>query len=627
VQCGGGDVAARISDQSPLKRFINFITFVDIPIKKKFVLFAVGVLFWFLVMFVMSMATIIDINSRSDRIVDSIIPHDKVAQKMTRKLQSLDIDAGAIADAADVKILDQKIDLSKARIEDLKSLLTITRLGGKFSDIQRETGSVIESFDVESIAGDAAGEQYFNDLSPLIDSLKAKIEEIDDTKRNLLMTGQQDPRLEEKIKEYQSILRNAVVLSSAFSSKLAEQYRENSDKIKFASRCTATATTVVLFVATGLLVLFTVWISRSIANPVKSIINQIRALGEGEVDLTKRIDITSMTTFKKVIEEDESLYDVYRRLGTVFSDHLGLYDFTIYEVNNSTNKMSQVCPVVADTCEDMKCNEDILTNCNLCRAKKTGHQVSSLDYARICNQFRPDVDKEHVCFPLIIGGSTGGVVQFLLDKNTHNVADRRDRRLFKAEQFIKESLSVLEAKRLTNTLRESALKDPLTGLYNRRFLQEYTETLIAGLLRRKKNIGLIMCDLDYFKQVNDSYGHNVGDAILKETAMVIKKCVRDADMVIRFGGEEFLVVLIDIVEGHAISTAEKIRESMETTKIKVPDGVLTKTISLGISEFPIDTQGFWQAIKFADVALYRAKETGRNRSVRFTPDMWTEEEF
>jgi hypothetical protein len=147
VQCGGGDVAARISDQSPLKRFINFITFVDIPIKKKFVLFAVGVLFWFLVMFVMSMATIIDINSRSDRIVDSIIPHDKVAQKMTRKLQSLDIDAGAIADAADVKILDQKIDLSKARIEDLKSLLTITRLGGKFSDIQRETGSVIESFD------------------------------------------------------------------------------------------------------------------------------------------------------------------------------------------------------------------------------------------------------------------------------------------------------------------------------------------------------------------------------------------------------------------------------------------------------------------------------------------------
>ncbi len=109
-------MTAKLIDQSLLKRCINFIIFVDIPIRKKFVLFAVAVLFWFLVMFVISIATIIDINSRSDQIVDGIIPPDKVAQKMTRKLQRLDIDSGAIMDATVVKILDQKIDRSKARM-------------------------------------------------------------------------------------------------------------------------------------------------------------------------------------------------------------------------------------------------------------------------------------------------------------------------------------------------------------------------------------------------------------------------------------------------------------------------------------------------------------------------------
>jgi diguanylate cyclase (GGDEF)-like protein len=199
--------------------------------------------------------------------------------------------------------------------------------------------------------------------------------------------------------------------------------------------------------------------------------------------------------------------------------------------------------------------------------------------------------------------------------------------MFKAEQYIKESLSVIEAKRLTNTLRESSLKDAMTGLYNRRFLQEYTETLVAGVVRRKKNLGLIMCDLDFFKQVNDEYGHNVGDSVLKETSKTIEKCVRASDLVIRFGGEEFLVLMLDINEGDTFKVSEKIRETVGNTKIKVSEGTIKKTISLGISEFPTDTESFWQAIKFADVALYKAKESGRNKTVRFNKEMWTEEEF
>ncbi|MDX1764941.1 MAG: GGDEF domain-containing protein, partial [bacterium] len=170
-------------------------------------------------------------------------------------------------------------------------------------------------------------------------------------------------------------------------------------------------------------------------------------------------------------------------------------------------------------------------------------------------------------------------------------------------------------------------KDAMTGLHNRRFLQEYAPTLVASALRRKKTVGLVMCDLDYFKEVNDRYGHDVGDTLLRETAHIIRTTVRDADVVIRFGGEEFLVLLIDVDPGESVEIANKIRINMESKSMKVPDGTLTKTISLGVSEFPNDSERIWQAIKFADVALYEAKKMGRNKVVRFAAQMWTEAKF
>jgi diguanylate cyclase (GGDEF)-like protein len=169
--------------------------------------------------------------------------------------------------------------------------------------------------------------------------------------------------------------------------------------------------------------------------------------------------------------------------------------------------------------------------------------------------------------------------------------------------------------------------DPMTGLYNRRFLQEHTAQIISGVLRRKTQIGLLLCDLDYFKQVNDTHGHDVGDRILTETSVILKNTVRDSDIVIRFGGEEFLVLLLDVAAGDSMLVAEKIRLGIEKMKVIVGDQVVQKTISIGVAEFPGDTDGFWQTIKYADVALYRAKDQGRNQAVRFTPEMWQHGDF
>jgi diguanylate cyclase (GGDEF)-like protein len=103
--------------------------------------------------------------------------------------------------------------------------------------------------------------------------------------------------------------------------------------------------------------------------------------------------------------------------------------------------------------------------------------------------------------------------------------------------------------------------------------------------------------------------------------------VRESDVVVRFGGEEFLVILNDVEPGDSFAVAEKIRTNVENKVFISAGDKIRKTISLGVSEFPADSDGFWQAIKYADVAMYQAKETGRNKSVRFEPSMWSGDEF
>ncbi len=629
-----------------LKRFIKFITFVDLPINRKFILFSIGTIFWFLIMFIISIITNHQINSSTDRIINRVIPYERTIQKITRKLEGLTTDIQEIVNADNVQALEKQLVISGAKISDIRAFTDTLRNGGQIVDISRDTDMFIESFEVSPVERTQEEHEHINTLTASLNSLDTAFSEFAGIRENIMNGAVPDSGgLNDATDTFMRSLAESINHAKDFSSHVSTLYARNSERIHLITKINSYAMAGALIIFTLLLAGFTFSISRSLAEPVRSIINQIRALSEGRADFSRKIrvrskdeigvltqdfndfldEIQEMTTFKKVIEEDDSLEDVYSRLGKIFSEKFGLDDFIIYEISNSQNRMKPVYPVMVND-KDIYCDMDILGNCNLCKVKKTGRVISSAEYPDICKQFRKEINKVHVCIPMVIGGNIGGVGMFLFDKKYFGL-EGDDRRIFKYEQYIKESLSVIEAKRLMNTLKDSALKDALTGLYNRRFLQEYTETLVPGVLRRKKSVGLVMCDLDYFKQVNDVYGHNVGDAILKETSSVIKSCVRSSDMVIRFGGEEFLALLVDINPGEAEGLGEKIRKTIEEKKIKVPDGTLKKTISIGVSEFPGDTESFWQAIKYADVALYKAKETGRNRVVRFAKEMWTEEEF
>lgn len=331
--------------------------------------------------------------------------------------------------------------------------------------------------------------------------------------------------------------------------------------------------------------------------------------------------------FKQSIEEDETRAEIYRRLADAVRERFGLKHFSIYEVQPNKNQMIPVT-VDGEFGADCKwCDPEIMVRPETCRARRTGHLIDSIESPGICFAFRPGTEGAgscHVCFPVIQSGAVGSVLQLVIARE--DVA-RVGEIIPYLSVYLREAAPVIEAKRLMDTLRESNLRDAMTGLHNRRFLEEYTETLVNAVQRRKSDVTILMLDLDYFKMVNDTYGHDAGDTVLKALAKVLTQSVRASDMVIRYGGEEFMIIMQDTNGDQAELAAEKIRAAVEGLKIQLPGGTLQKTISIGIAEFPKDSDTFWQAVKFADVALYRAKESGRNRVVRFTADLWSDEKI
>ncbi len=166
-------------------------------------------------------------------------------------------------------------------------------------------------------------------------------------------------------------------------------------------------------------------------------------------------------------------------------------------------------------------------------------------------------------------------------------------------------------------LKELAIKDTLTGLYNRRFLQEHTEYFIAKAKRDKSKMGILVLDIDYFKMINDTYGHDVGDIVLKIFSNLILSCIRESDVAVRYGGEEFIVILTNIVnDADILKIAHKINTMTSTLDIQIDDTtVLQKTVSIGVAIFPNDADNMDALITKADVALYLAKNNGRNQVV------------
>ncbi len=332
--------------------------------------------------------------------------------------------------------------------------------------------------------------------------------------------------------------------------------------------------------------------------------------------------LSEIYNFKRAIEQDISKDDIYERLADILRSRCGIYNFTFSEVEQNLNELR----IVYQEGNEFYCQKAIFTDSEKCRAKRVGKNVVSNDFPHLCPYFEND-EKEHVCIPIAMGGNVGFVINIIF--NSKKDLDQKKKYIGYIEKFANEAAPVIETKRLMNILKDTSLKDSLTGLYNRRFLDEYVEKLAPQVIRQKLKIGILMIDMDYFKKVNDNYGHDVGDLVLGELSRILTQNVREADLVVRYGGEEFIIILnnVDNIES-VLEVAEKIRFAVENKVIPIGnERTLRKTISLGISYFPTDTTSIWEAIKYADVALYEAKHTGRNKVIRFTPELWEGQGF
>jgi diguanylate cyclase (GGDEF)-like protein/PAS domain S-box-containing protein len=176
---------------------------------------------------------------------------------------------------------------------------------------------------------------------------------------------------------------------------------------------------------------------------------------------------------------------------------------------------------------------------------------------------------------------------------------------------------IQETNRLQEQLREQAVRDPLTGLYNRRYLDATLDREISRAARDGHTLCLAILDIDHFKKINDNYGHQAGDEVLKSLGALLKASARGGDIACRWGGEEFMLVLPRMPAETAKQRTEQWRSAFSNIAFSLGEGQTHITLSVGIAVFPDHGRDAAKLIECADIALYQAKSEGRNRVVAF----------
>lgn len=218
----------------------------------------------------------------------------------------------------------------------------------------------------------------------------------------------------------------------------------------------------------------------------------------------------------------------------------------------------------------------------------------------------------YLCLPMMAQGEILGVFHLRLDHDGDFQQVTEQLGVITTERI---SLAIANL-RLRESLRMQSIRDPLTGLFNRRYMEETLERELHRMARHKRALGLIMLDIDHFKQFNDTYGHLAGDSILQKIGHVLKESTRGEDIACRFGGEEFILILPEANSDSIIQRAEHLRETIHDLTVLYHGQEMGRvSVSVGISCYPVHGITTEELIRAADAALYQAKQFGRNRTV------------
>ncbi|NJL33780.1 MAG: diguanylate cyclase [Chloroflexaceae bacterium] len=243
--------------------------------------------------------------------------------------------------------------------------------------------------------------------------------------------------------------------------------------------------------------------------------------------------------------------------------------------------------------------------CSPCQAERTP-----------CQHLQGQAGESILCIPLVVWGKTLGILH--LHNHTFATSEHRKRWQQLADSVAHHVSLALTSLTLREQLKQQAIRDALTGLYNRRYLDETLPRELQRAARHNQSVTVMMIDVDHFKYFNDTYGHDMGDALLRTVGAFLETHTRSDDIVCRYGGEEFMLVLPGAAMEPAHLRAEELRVGLQSMNIEHKGHLLdAMTVSIGVATFP-DHGTFADAlIKSADEALYRAKHSGRNRVALF----------
>ena len=326
-------------------------------------------------------------------------------------------------------------------------------------------------------------------------------------------------------------------------------------------------------------------------------------------------DISEIYHYKKTIENDLTIDDIYHRLILVLKDKLEINCFIIFETDLVKDERKTIfASNGAIACCDLKQNIK-----EACRAERINSIVSSENFPEICRVAKCKVDENYICIPFYVNEQKNIVIHII--SKSQDELNNLKYKIGIIKKYLEETKPILESKILMEALRQKNLTDSLTGLYNRKYLDEIVEKQLALDVKNGSIYAIMFLDIDYFKMVNDTYGHDVGDDILRKLAITMKKSISSNETLIRYGGEEFLILMKNATQESAKELANKINADFSKIIFNYGGDSFSKTVSIGYSFFPTDTDQFWKCIKYADISLYEAKSTGRNKVIKFSKDI------
>jgi diguanylate cyclase (GGDEF)-like protein len=230
-----------------------------------------------------------------------------------------------------------------------------------------------------------------------------------------------------------------------------------------------------------------------------------------------------------------------------------------------------------------------------------------------CSHFHGPIPEHYVCIPLVAQGDTIGVVY--LSCPTKEIADLAYGRMALVQEMVELASMAIAGLNLKAKLQRQSIRDGLTSLFNRHFMEIALERELHRAARKHVGLAVLMLDVDHFKVFNDTFGHEAGDVVLRSVAECLQQSVRSEDVVCRYGGEEFVIILPEISQELALERADAIRKNVANLRMKYRGEALRQiSISVGLAMYPTPARDSADLLRMSDQALYDAKRAGRNRT-------------